>query len=151
MDANMYGVPAGRKKGNQINGSCQPVTSNWLAPRGKSHHLCHRMAIFYVFLTLNCQLFEKMQWECEIRYITKKSKVICNYQGDWWKPGQSSRGVSRRRKHFSKVPAHASLLVRKFDSRLNSFFTVAGIEECSNCEYGVGPSGSWITAPNNQE
>jgi hypothetical protein len=61
MDANMYGVPAGRKKGNQINGSCQPVTSNWLAPRGKSHHLCHRMAIFYVFLTLNCQLFEKMQ------------------------------------------------------------------------------------------
>lgn len=63
-----------------------------------------------------------------------------------YKPGQSVRGVFRREKWLSKVPAHASLFVRKFEFRLNSFFTVAGIDECSKCECGVGPLGSWITA-----
>lgn len=62
-----------------------------------------------------------------------------------YKPGQSSRGVSRMLKYFSKVPAQASLFVKKLDFKLKSFFTVAGMEECSNCEVGVGPSGSWIT------
>ena len=65
-----------------------------------------------------------------------------NNQESRCKPGQSSRGVSRRKKYFSNVPAHASLFVKKLDFKLKSFFTVAGIEECSNCEYGVGPSGS---------
>lgn len=62
-------------------------------------------------------------------------------------PGQSSRGVSRMEKYLSKVPAHASRLVKKFEFlRLKSFFTVAGIDECSYWEVGVGPLGSWITA-----
>lgn len=65
-------------------------------------------------------------------------------------PGQSLRGLLRRLKYFSKVPAHASLLVKKLELRLKSFLTVAGIEECSNCEDEVGPLGPWITASNNR-
>lgn len=61
-------------------------------------------------------------------------------------PGQSVRGVFRMDKWLSNVPAQASLFVRKFEFRLNNFLTVAGMEECSNCECGVGPLGSWITA-----
>ena len=47
---------------------------------------------------------------------------------------------------MSNVPAHASLAVNALDGRLNSLRTVAGMEECSNCEVGVGPLGVWTTA-----
>ena len=57
-------------------------------------------------------------------------------------PGQSVLGELNSATTCSNVPAHASLFVKKLDFKLKSFFTVAGIEECSNCEYGVGPSGS---------
>lgn len=49
------------------------------------------------------------------------------------------------------MPAQASLFVRKFDLRLKSLFTVAGIDECSNCEYGVGPAGSCMTVSSNED
>jgi hypothetical protein len=47
---------------------------------------------------------------------------------------------------LSKVPAQASLFVRKLECKLNSFFKVAGIDECSYCELFCGAFGSWITA-----
>ena len=59
--------------------------------------------------------------------------------------GQSVRGVLRVRT-VSKVPAHASRLVKKGLGRPNNFFTVAAIEECSNWDVGVGPFGSCNTA-----
>lgn len=49
-------------------------------------------------------------------------------------PGQSVLGVALVRMP-SKVPAHSSRFVKK-SFRLKSFFTVAGMEECSNCELG---------------
>lgn len=63
----------------------------------------------------------------------------------WHSLGQSVRGVERL-SALSKVPAHASRFVRKGPGKLNSFFTVAGMDECSNCEVGVGPFGVCITA-----
>lgn len=47
---------------------------------------------------------------------------------------------------FWNVPAQASLWVRKSEVRLNSFFMVAGIEECSNSDVGAGPCGLLTTA-----
>lgn len=41
----------------------------------------------------------------------------------------------------SNVPAHSSRLVRNDPGKLKSFFTVAGIDECSNSEVGLGPFG----------
>lgn len=61
--------------------------------------------------------------------------------------GQSFLGEVRWLSMCSKVPAHASRAVKKSSFRLNIFFTVAGREECSYCESGVGPSASCITAP----
>lgn len=61
MDGEHLWCSCWEKKGNPIKDSYQTVTSDCLAPRGKFHHLCHTMANFYVFLTLNCQLFEEMQ------------------------------------------------------------------------------------------
>ena len=55
------------------------------------------------------------------------------------------RGVVRVRT-VSKVPAHASRLVKKGLGRPNNFFTVAAMEECSNWDVGVGPFGSCNTA-----
>lgn len=52
--------------------------------------------------------------------------------------GQSVLGVVRVVKTPSKVPAHASLKVKKA-GRLKIFLTVAGIDECSYCEVDVGP------------
>lgn len=60
--------------------------------------------------------------------------------------GQSVLGEVNSPTTCSNVPAQASLCVRKFDERLNIFFMVAGIEECSNSEFGVGPFGLLITA-----
>uniref|UniRef100_A0A7C8YF60 Uncharacterized protein n=1 Tax=Opuntia streptacantha TaxID=393608 RepID=A0A7C8YF60_OPUST len=60
--------------------------------------------------------------------------------------GQSVLGVVLF-KTISKVPAQASLLVRKF-FKLKIFFTVAGIEECSYCDVGCGPDGVCSTACN---
>lgn len=61
-------------------------------------------------------------------------------------PGQSVLGDDNWATTCSNVPAQASLWVRKFDERLNIFFIVAGIDECSNSEFGVGPFGLVITA-----
>jgi hypothetical protein len=61
---------------------------------------------------------------------------------------QSVLGVLRERTP-SKVPAQASRAVKKGACRLKSFFTVAGIDECSYCDVGVGPFGSCTTAPHN--
>ena len=61
--------------------------------------------------------------------------------------GQSFLGEVRWLRMCSKVPAHASRAVKKSSFRLNIFFTVAGREECSYCESGVGPSASCTTAP----
>jgi hypothetical protein len=63
-------------------------------------------------------------------------------------PGQSVRGVFRVRT-VSNVPAQASRFVRKAPGKLNSFFTVAGIDECSNSEVDVGPVGLCNTATEN--
>jgi len=47
----------------------------------------------------------------------------------------------------SKVPAHSSLFVKKV-VMLKSFFTVAGMDECSYSDVGNGdPLGPWTTAP----
>jgi hypothetical protein len=44
------------------------------------------------------------------------------------------------------VPAHASLFVKKDEVRLKSFFTVAGMDECSYSDVGNGdPLGPWTT------
>lgn len=120
----------------------------------KTLHLKSTYAAMYVNSSLHIVGNIVLQTATELSQIqqnnisqnTKKMKSSVNAHEDQSKPGQSSRGVSRRQKYFSKVPAHASLFVKKFDFRLKSFFTVAGIEECSNCECGVGPTGSWITA-----
>ena len=60
-------------------------------------------------------------------------------------PGQSVLGEVNSPTTPSNVPAHASLCVKKFEERLNIFFMVAGIEECSNSELGAGPFGLLIT------
>lgn len=60
-------------------------------------------------------------------------------------PGQSVLGDVSSPTTSSNVPAHASLLVKKLDERLNIFFIVAGMDECSNSESGVGPFGALIT------
>ena len=65
-------------------------------------------------------------------------------------PGQSVLGEANCPTTSSNVAAHASLCVRKFEERLNIFFMVAGIEECSNSEFGVGPFGLLITAKQTQ-
>jgi hypothetical protein len=59
-------------------------------------------------------------------------------------PGQSVLGLVLV-KTPSKVPAHASRFVRN-SLRLKIFFTVAGIEECSNCDVSYGPEGPCNTA-----
>lgn len=59
-------------------------------------------------------------------------------------PGQSDLGDFLV-KTPSKVPAHASRLVRN-SFRLKIFLTVAGMEECSNCEVSYGPEGPCNTA-----
>ena len=47
----------------------------------------------------------------------------------------------------SKVPAHSSLFVKKGEDMLKSFFTVAGMDECSYSDVENGdPSGPWTTA-----
>jgi hypothetical protein len=38
-------------------------------------------------------------------------------------------------------------LVRKSCGRSKSFLTVAGMDECSYCDVGVGPLGPWTTVP----
>lgn len=58
-------------------------------------------------------------------------------------PGQSVLGLVRLMT-ASNVPAHSSRFVRKL-LRLNIFFSVAGIDECSNCDVGSGPFGSCNT------
>lgn len=50
-------------------------------------------------------------------------------------PGQSVLGLLLLIKIPSKVPAHSSRFVRKL-LRLKIFLTVAGMDECSNCEVG---------------
>jgi hypothetical protein len=60
-------------------------------------------------------------------------------------PGQSVLGEVTPPTTPSNVPAHASLWVKKLEDRLNIFFIVAGIEECSNSEFGAGPFGPLIT------
>lgn len=67
--------------------------------------------------------------------------MICRFAS---LPGQSVLGVVLV-KTPSKVPAHASRLVRK-SFRLKIFLTVAAIEECSNSEVGFGPEGPCNTA-----
>ena len=64
-------------------------------------------------------------------------------------PGQSVRGEVNSPTTCSNVPAHASLCVKKLEERLNIFLMVAGIEECSNSELGVGPFGPPTTANTN--
>jgi len=59
-------------------------------------------------------------------------------------PGQSVLGVFLVNTH-SKVPAHASRLVKK-SFKLKIFFTVAGIDECSYSDVGCGPDGPCNTA-----
>lgn len=115
-------------------------------------NICGRVNIIYQQLT--SQKFSRVEAANELPHPTEqyfiKHQENANYcPEDQSKPGQSSRGVSRRQNSSSKVPAHASLFVKKFDFRLKSFFTVAGIDECSNCEYANGPTGSWITTPSN--
>lgn len=61
-------------------------------------------------------------------------------------PGQSVLGELSSVKICSNVPAQASLFVKKSDERLKIFFMVAGIEECSNSEFGYGPFGLFTTA-----
>lgn len=61
-------------------------------------------------------------------------------------PGQSVLGEDNCPTTSSKVPAHASLLVKKSALRLNNFFMVAGIDECSNSEVKLGPFGLPTTA-----
>ena len=56
-------------------------------------------------------------------------------------PGQSVLGELNSPKTCSNVPAQASLCVKKLEERLKIFLMVAGIEECSNSEFGVGPVG----------
>lgn len=60
--------------------------------------------------------------------------------------GQSVLGEVNSPTTASNVPAQASLCVKKLEERLKIFFMVAGIEECSNSEFGVGPFGLLITA-----
>ena len=60
-------------------------------------------------------------------------------------PGQSVLGEASSPTTPSNVPAHASLWVKKLEDRLNIFFMVAGIEECSNSEFGAGPFGPLTT------
>lgn len=61
-------------------------------------------------------------------------------------PGQSVRGLVLV-KRPSNVPAHSSRFVRN-SGKLNIFFTVAGIEECSYCDVGNGPEGPCNTVQN---
>lgn len=61
-------------------------------------------------------------------------------------PGQSVLGEVSS-KMPSKVPAHASLFVKKSDLSVNNFLMVAGIDECSNSEVAVGPIGLLTTRP----
>lgn len=60
-------------------------------------------------------------------------------------PGQSVLGEVKFPTTPSNVPAHASLWVKKFEERFKIFLMVAGIEECSNSEFGAGPFGLLIT------
>lgn len=61
-------------------------------------------------------------------------------------PGQSVLGEVKSPTTCSNVPAHASLCVKKLEERLNIFFIVAGIDECSNSELAAGPLGRLVTA-----
>ena len=60
-------------------------------------------------------------------------------------PGQSVLGELNSPTISSNVPAHASLWVKKLEERLNIFFMVAGIDECSNSEFAAGPLGLLTT------
>ncbi len=44
------------------------------------------------------------------------------------------------------MPAQASRAVKNGPGRLNSFLTVAGIDECSYCDVAVGPFAACKTA-----
>lgn len=83
-----------------------------------------------------------MQWFIELK--GRKIKITPSLklrEGTKDLPGQSVRGSVLAITTLSKVPAQASLFVRKGEDKLKSFFTVAGMDECSNSDEGDGPLG----------